>query len=211
MSVYVQSAPPEFTGDERRGSASNFSGRTMSYEDELRSMYYSKSVDFKQNVLPMIDVLENEATSQDTVNNAKKRALMLEGQATDVSERQKQYSQSTMLPSMSNALTKRIQRNTTLMNDSTVSMANDAQVDKRRAARQSLTSIAENLQSTGIAGMAQVSANKAQRDAAYKQQKKGAMAQTGAILGGIAGAFVGGPAGASAGASIGGSIGGSFG
>lgn len=187
------------------------SGIATNYEQDLRAMYQSQHTDFVKNTAPMLDLLQEEATSKDTVGRSIARAKELGGRVDTVSEHQQQYSSSDLLPSMSKSLQTRTKRNTALMKDSSVSMANTAQRNKHKEARQSMMSIAENLQSSGVAGIAQVSANKTKRDAANKAQSQGMMSQVGAVVGGIAGGIYGGPGGATAGAAIGGAAGSAIG
>lgn len=204
-------AAPGASASELFASRMGFRTSEQSYEDTLRSMYRRQSQDFNQHTLPIIKQLEEEATSNETYMRGMDMAGKLPDKIDSVRRRTQEYSASGLLPSQAKNVATAQSRNVSKAQSSVVTQGWQDQVARHRAARTNLMSVAENLQSTGVAGIAQISAQKNQRDAAYRQQKSGFAGQLGAIAGGTIGFFAGGPAGASAGAAIGGSLGGAVG
>ena len=171
------------------------------YKVILTNMYAQQREDFDKYTKPLINELQDEATSTATVDRARIDADRLRSNTNDVHKRQVQYSSAGMLPSMSKATETRLKRNTAKAKDSMMSTAHQIQVDKHRAARQSLSQMADNLQSTGVAGMAQANQQKEKRDAEYKAQKNKAMMSAvsvvaGAVTGGAGAALMAGAAAA---------------
>jgi hypothetical protein len=183
----------------------------QSYEGSLKSMYRRQRQDYDAYTQPVVDMLEDEASSNDTYARSNEMAGKIPEQVQEISDRKQEYHASGMLPSQSNAMSNRQGRNVAKAQNSVVTQGYQNQVAKHRAARTNLMSISDNLQSTGVAGIAQVTAQKNQRDAMYEKQKSGFASQLGAIAGAGIGFMAGGPAGMAAGASIGGAVGGAAG
>jgi hypothetical protein len=194
-----------------RSSTYNTPEVKQSYEQTLKSMYGRQMQDYDAYTQPVIDMLEDEASSNDTYARSNEMAGKIPEQVQEISDRKQEYHASGMLPSQSNAMSNRQGRNVAKAQSSVVTQGYQNQVAKHRAARTNLMSISENLQSTGVAGLAQVTAQKNQRDAMYEKQKSGFASQIGAIAGAGIGFMAGGPAGMAAGASIGGAVGGAAG
>lgn len=183
-----------------------------SYEQKLADIYKRKISNFDSYTMPIIDQLQEDSTSTDIYDRTVARAGLMGKNAKSISTRIQGYSMGGILPSQKRAADKRRELGVATTSAAMITDGAVRNRENRIQSRNQLMGMAEQLESTGTAGLSQALMQKQQRDAAHKQAKGGFMSQVGALAGAGIGFFAGGgPMGAAAGAAIGGGIGGMVG
>lgn len=192
---------------EGRGSIADPLGLRSKVKGEdnltLANMYRQQLADFDRYEKPIIDALKAEAKSTRIRDRAIKSASQLYGNVQGMTERRLLLTGEDLLPSQRKAMDKDVANRSKLASGLMVTKGYADQRANNTAARYRLMSIADNLQTTGVSGAAQVEAQFRQRQ---EQARAGNAGMLGNVLG-IAGTVVGGVFGGPAGAAIGGSIG----
>ncbi len=187
------------------------SSKPLSAEEELQAMYKAQLTDYQQYQKPIIDELTKEAESNAIVRLGNIQSDALGQRVRGQTERSMGMDASRLLPSQKAALDSRMSNDIRLSQGGINRSAQIAQQEHNTATRTNLMSIAESLQTTGVAGVGSAAKAQAERDAAAAKAKGGMMSQVLSIAGGVVGGIYGGPMGAQAGAALGGMAGGAMG
>lgn len=175
----------------------------MSASSDLVNMYKQQRADYDKYSAPIVAELEAQAVSTQYVDRAVAKSATIADDAKAMAARTQGMTASLLLPAQQAALNSAVDRSAALGKGSIVTQAHASQKASHIASRQQLMSVAESLQSTGIAGTSSVASAQAARDAQYKADKQAYKSQLYSTVGMVAGSFAG-PGGAAIGAGLGG-------
>lgn len=177
-------------------------------EQNLQKMYKQQLEDFDKFQAPVMEQMLKESQSDHIVRMGGAQAGSLAARTHGRVERTLGMDSNYLLPSQRAAMQRTQHRNVAMSKAGIIRGSQLSQQEHNMAARQNAMHMAENIQTKGILGAAEVARADAERRERAKKAKGSMMSQVGSIVGAVIGTAIAPGAGTMAGASIGGAFGG---
>ena len=180
-------------------------------EWNLQQMYKQQLKDFDKFQAPIMEQMVKESQADHITRMGGAQADSLATRTQGRVERSIGMDSNYLLPSQRAAMQRTQHRQVAMSKAGIIRGSQLSQQEHNMAARQNAMHMAENIQTKGILGAAEVARADAERRARAQQAKGSMMAQVGSIAGAVIGTVIAPGVGTMIGASIGGGIGGATG